>query len=195
MLTTNTALLEGLRETGNDALWSLFCNRYRPVVIAVARRLGLSADEAEDATQEALLAFATAYREGKYDRDKGRLRSWLMGIANKKIRDIQRRRPREKPVGQQDTGTGIITRQIDENTLSEAWEAEWRQAIVKECLQQVRTKVETKTMQAFELMVIKGWPADDVVHALGMNRNSVYQAKSRVLAHMREIHDQLDQTW
>lgn len=75
MLTTNTALLEGLRETGNDAIWKVFCTRYRPVVIAVARRLGLNADEAEDATQEALLAFATAYRQGKYDRDKGRLRS------------------------------------------------------------------------------------------------------------------------
>ncbi|MFQ5490503.1 MAG: RNA polymerase sigma factor [Phycisphaerae bacterium] len=195
MMTTNTALLEGLRDAGNDALWTLFCERYRPVVVSVGRRLGLSADEAEDGAQEALLAFATAYRAGRYDRDKGRLRSWLMGIANKKIRDVQRRRPRETPVGQQNSGTGIITGQIDEHTLSEAWEAEWQRAIVKACLAQVRGKVEAKTMQAFELLVIKNWPVDQVVETLGMNRNSIYQAKSRVLAHMREIHHQLDQTW
>ena len=195
MLTTNTRLLEGLHDQGNRSLWALFFERYRPVLLAVGRRTGLTEPEAEDAAQETMLAFSTAYREGRYDRSKGRLRSWLLGIASNKIRDVQRRRPREVQGGRDDSAPGPITGAIDERSLSDIWEAEWQRAIVKECLAQVKGKVEAQTMRAFELTVLQGWEVDEVARTLNMKRNSVYQAKSRVLAHMRQLHEQLEADW
>ncbi len=195
LLTTNTSLLEGLLDQGNDVLWSLFCRRYRPVIIAVGRRLGLSEPEAEDASQEALLAFANSYRDGRYQADKGRLRSWLLGIAGNKIRDVQRRRPREIAAGGDDSLPGAIAGAVDEHTLSDVWDVEWRRAVVKECLAHVRKKVDPATMRAFELLVLEEWEADRVAETLNINRNSVYQAKSRVLAHMRQIHKELESDW
>ena len=81
---TSTTLLDGLKDQGNAPVWSEFCTRYRPVIVAFARRLGMSEDDAQDAAQEALITFAAAYREGKYSRDKGRLRSWLLTLAKDK---------------------------------------------------------------------------------------------------------------
>ena len=55
--TTTTAMLEGLRDPGNETVWRDFDERYRPVLIGFAQRLGLTAADAEDAAQETLLAF------------------------------------------------------------------------------------------------------------------------------------------
>ena len=78
---TTTQLLEGLADPANQAVWQVFDARYRPVLLAFARRLDLSAEDAADVAQEALTRFMTALREGRFDRDRGRLRSWMVGIA------------------------------------------------------------------------------------------------------------------
>src|SRR4029453_12334468 len=89
---TNTLLLAGLKDNKNDAVWSDFFARYQPMLLAFARKLGMSDEDAKNAAQEALMAFVSAYREGAYDRKKGRLRTWLYGIASHKVRDMQRKR-------------------------------------------------------------------------------------------------------
>ena len=78
---TNTELLIGLADPQNRAVWQMFHDRYRPLLITFAKRLGLKEADAEDAAQEALIAFVASYQDGKYQRDKGRLRTWLSAIA------------------------------------------------------------------------------------------------------------------
>ena len=65
---TTTALLEGLFDSDNELAWSHFDARYRPIVIAFARKLGLSESDAGDVAQETILQFLKEYKEGKYDR-------------------------------------------------------------------------------------------------------------------------------
>ena len=90
MLTrTTTALLEALLDPADDEVWQDFDRRYRPILIAFAQRLGLPD---EDAAQDTLTRFVRSYREGKYDRDRGRLRSWIIGIARHCIYDIHQHR-------------------------------------------------------------------------------------------------------
>ena len=58
MLTrTTTALLEGLLEQTNDETWREFDARYRPIIVAFARRVGLGETDAADVAQETLLRF------------------------------------------------------------------------------------------------------------------------------------------
>ena len=82
---TSTNLLIGLGDLSNDKVWSTFCSRYQAVIMSFARRAGLSEQDAQDAAQDTLLAFADSYRRGKYNRDKGHLRTWLFSIAMHKI--------------------------------------------------------------------------------------------------------------
>ncbi len=71
---TSTQLLNALKSPANKTAWRDYVNRYRPVVVRFARRLGLDADQSEDAVQQTLIAFSESYREGRFDRTKGRLR-------------------------------------------------------------------------------------------------------------------------
>jgi len=193
--TTNTVLLLGLRDQGDDRIWSEFCSRYRPLLVSFGRRLGLTAQDAQDAAQESLLAFATAYRDGRYDREKGRLRTWLSTIATRKIRDIQRHRVRDLAVGSGGETKDLFREIADVRDVAEVWDAEWQRAVVSACLQEVRSQVEPTTLEAFELFVLKEWPADAVAAHLGISRNAVFLAKRRVLTRMREIHRQMEDLW
>ena len=83
----------------------------------------------------------------------------------------------------------------DDRTMSDLWEAEWQQAIVKQCMDLVRSQVSESTLEAFELFTLKGWPADKVTSHLGITRNAVFLGKRRVLSRMRELEDFLDANW
>jgi len=187
--------LVGLKDHPADQAWSQFCERYRPVLTAFARRLGLSEHDAEDAAQETLVAFLEAYRRGEYDRDKGRLRNWLLGIAKNKVRYLQRQKGRDLVIVAGDDQSGVMTKIADDQSISELWEAEWRRAVIKVCLAQVRSQVEASTMQAFELLTLSERPAEEVASQLGMTVNAILKAKRRVLARMREIYRALEANW
>lgn len=191
---TNTLLLVGLKDRANEQVWSEFCSRYQPVLVAFGRRLGLKEADAEDAAQETLIAFADAYRKGLYDPARGRLRTWLFGIARHKICGTQRSDAR-RPVVQADEPTRLMDTVPDEATMTAAWELEWQRAIIDACLAHVRRDVEETTIRAFQLFVLQEWPADRVAAELGISRNAVFKAKRRVLSKMREIHRYLDANW
>jgi RNA polymerase sigma-70 factor (ECF subfamily) len=196
LTTTCTEQLRGLEDRQNEQAWSEFCRRYAPVLTSFGRRLGLNEEDSRDAAQDALLAFAEAYKQGKYEREKGRLRTWLLGIATKKIRDVQRRQVRHAAQGGHATeGTDLIHRVPDDHALGDIWEEEWRQSVLDACLVELRKQVEPRTMRAFELLVLKEWPTERVADELGMTRGALYQTKNRVLTQLRKIRKQLNRDW
>ena len=91
---TTTQLLEALHDEGNEVAWQAFDDRHRPIVFGVARRLGLSEEDAADVAQQSIVEFLQAYKRGAYERERGRLRSWLVGIARFRSLDALRRRKR-----------------------------------------------------------------------------------------------------
>ena len=192
---THTALLVGLQASSNDEVWSDFYARYQPLLVAVGRRLGLPEQDAHDAAQEALLSFADGYRRGQYDRSKGRLRTWLFGIAVKKIRDIQRRNGKNHSVVEPADKTRVLNAMADDHSLSEVWESEWERRLLQVCMENVCRHMEVSTVKAFELFVLKEWPAEKVASHLGVSRNAVFKAKRRVLSRMRETYMYLQANW
>ena len=80
-VTTTTVLLDGLYDPANSVVWRQFDQRYRPIIIGFARRLGLTDDDAADIAQETLVRFVKEYRAGKYDRTRGRLRTWIIAMV------------------------------------------------------------------------------------------------------------------
>jgi RNA polymerase sigma factor (sigma-70 family) len=191
---TSTALLDGLRDPANHALWNEFCGRYRPTLISFGHKLGLNTDDAQDAAQETLCAFVSAYRGKEYDREKGGLRTWLFRIAAHKIRDIQRRRCKEHAFGKEST-TALFEKIPDDHTWSSIWDAEWKQAVLKAALEQVRQEVEPATMRAFELVTLKDWPEERAAAHLQMTVNAVSKAKRRVLSKMRQVRSWMERDW
>jgi DNA-directed RNA polymerase specialized sigma24 family protein len=66
------------------------------------------------------------------------------------------------------------------------WDAAWKQSAIEEAVSRLRAQYhDNPTFQAFEAVVLRGQPPEVVAGALGMSRDSVYQAKARLLAKMR----------
>jgi RNA polymerase sigma-70 factor (ECF subfamily) len=189
---TSTTLLEGLRQEGSDSAWKVFADRYTPMLLAFSRRLGLDEHDAMDAAQETLIAFAVAYREGRYDRDRGRLRAWLCGIARNKVRELRRRAGRDKLVQDATGQTGFLDQIEGDEGMSRVWEEEWQRAILKACLDRVRAQVEPTTMKAFVLTVLDGRTTEQAAEELGISKDTVFQARSRIFARLRKISDEME---
>ena len=193
---TSTFFLDCLQGGQSEQVWSEFCARYEPVLTAVARGAGLQEEDARDVVQESLLAFLEALRAGKYDRDRGRLRSWLKGMVSNKTRDALRRLARrEVQVVDSGDATAFLDRFPDERVLSDIFEQEWERGVLTECLRQVRDEVDPQTFQAFELYAMADQAVDDVARQLNISRNAVYLSKSRVLSRLRELQQAIAPIW
>lgn len=193
---TNTQLLVGLADPDDDQTWQAYVGRYRPMLIRYAQRLGANPDDAEDMAQLTLVAFTEAFRAGKYSRDKGRLRHWLFGIARNQVRNAQRRRPPERQTPDPGDETDLIHRQSDDNDAwAKIWDEEWRDAVMRHCLECVRTEVHPTTYEAFDLFACRGMTAEQVAEQLGLTPNAVFGAKRRVLARLGELKVEMEEVW
>ncbi|RMF77012.1 MAG: sigma-70 family RNA polymerase sigma factor [Planctomycetota bacterium] len=190
-VTTSTILL-GLRRFDNKDAWQRFHARFHKPILAFARRMGLSAGEADDCAQETLLEFANAHRAGKYDPERGRLSSWLFGIAYRKA--LQAREARGRGAAGQTAGANTTFWQSlpDEQSATEWFEREWRRAVFERCLEQVRREVANQTFMAFMMTVCEGRTPDEAAAALGITRGAVYTSKHRVLRRVRELRQELE---
>ena len=195
---TNTQLLDGLRNPENHEVWRQFVDRYRPLIVGYARRsFGFEQSDAEDAAQTAMGDFADAYRKGGYRRTSGRLRNWLFGIATNRLKNFARNRARVREVqlvGESDA-TALIDRIPDDVQLEEVWEDEWRQAMIRQCMVEVRFQFDARTLQAFELYVLEGLAAGEVAKMLDTTANAVYLAKHHILKRIRELLPRMEEIW
>lgn len=190
---TTTKLLDALREPLNEPAWAQIDARYRAVIAGLARRLGLSDADADDVAQQTLAEFVRVYREGKYDRSKGRLSSWILGIAHRTSLRVKRQGRRVALVDmdhheQQDHHAASIANP-DESTLRTIWTDERDRAILSRALDMLRDEsaIDERTLQAFELVGIRGVPAAEAASQCAMSVEQVYVAKARVTKRLRTL--------
>jgi len=192
---TSLTLLEGLRDPRNETAWRRFAERYQPMLLSFARKLGLNDSDALDAAQDTMLAFVTAYRDQVYDRGKGRLRSWLFGVAHHKVLDLHRRRENERVLTDRSDATAFMATVESPDTAERVWEQEWQRAVLQACLSEVGKQVDQDTLESFRLYVLEEWPAEKVAEHLGISRNAVYINKNRVLNRLRELQGWMEEIW
>lgn len=190
---TTTLLLEGLLDPGNQLVWTEFDGRYRPVVQALARRLGLDDHDAADVAQETLTVFLRDYQAGKYDRARGRLGAWIVGIARHRIAELRRGRVRR----QEWRGDSAVSELPGADELENWWEHECRAEVLRRALHLLRTttRFDPLTIRAFEQVAIEDRAPDDVARELAMSVDAVYAARSRCTAQLRVILGELQRAY
>ncbi|MCB9849256.1 MAG: hypothetical protein H6817_00970 [Phycisphaerales bacterium] len=189
-MTTTTELLDGLHDRGNQAAWEEFDRRYRPILMGFLRRMGLDSTDAADVAQETLACFVKDYRQRRYDRAQGRLRSWLIGIARCRLADEQRRRGRRKEL----RGDSAMGNLPDDAETDAIWEAEQKQFILELAVGDLRqnTRFNERTLEAFERIAIKHEAVDIVSREMGLSPQEIYNAKNRVVERLRDIVQQYE---
>lgn len=180
---TTTTVLHDLRDFSNEAAWGRFVGHFRLPIASFGRSMGLSSLDAEDLAQQTLAEFADAFRRDRYDRDKGRLSSWLFGIAYRQALRLAREARREP------AAPGPPP---DEPAATAIWDDQWRIAILSQCLDRARAEFEPATFEAFELTVHRGLSPSAAARELGISVKAVYNAKHRVLKRVRELRESLE---
>jgi len=179
-------------EPANEPAWAQIDGRYRPVIAGLARRLGLRDSDADEVAQQALSEFVRVYRAGRYDRSKGRLSSWILGIAHHTALRIARTNKKNLL-----PGATILSEAPDEQALRNIWKDERDRTILSRAMSMLRdeTEVDDRTLQAFELVALRGVPAPEAAAQSGMSVEQVYVAKSRMTKKLREIVLQLTEAF
>lgn len=190
---TTSTILSNLRDYDNRDAWDRLIARFRPPIVSFARQIGVPAAEAEDVAQETLTAFAQAIREGRYQREKGRLSHWLFGIAYRQVLKERRVSAQRHKRQVQPPDTLWLTHLPQEPEATTVWDRQWHNSMLQHCLDQVRTEVEAVTYQAFELLVRGERTAADAARELNVPVKTVYNAKHRVLKRVRELRAQYEQ--
>lgn len=189
---TRLSLLASLRDSGDGSGWRRFDRRYRPMVLAFCRKRRLNEADAQDVAQDVLATFMVAYRKGAYDHAKGKLRSWLFEVTRRRIIDLARR-AQAGPIGAgEGSGDGFVGNAESRESLEAAWEAEWRDFVLRKCLKAVRRRVEPLTFRIFLYYVRRDRAASEVAQRFGVDRETVYVAKSRILGMIRRLREQME---
>lgn len=183
--TTTSALLDGLRNESDRGVWDEFDRRYRPILLGFASRLGLDEHDAADIAQETLIRFVRGYRADEYTREKGRLRSWLVGIAKYRIADTRRAAARRRLA----RGQSAIESIPSDSELEQIWEEQEQQFIFQRAMSELRetTRLNETTINAFERLVVHHESVQKVAASLNMTPQEIYDAKSRVVSRLRGI--------
>jgi RNA polymerase sigma-70 factor, ECF subfamily len=179
MATTSRTLLEKVRDRCDEEAWSRFVERYWRLIYWVARRAGLPESDAEDVVQEVFAKLVAAMPTFEYDRTRGTFRAFIRTIAERHI--VDRRRTRTRVTLPSGAGNDLET-----NEFEVIWEREWQRSRILLALDEVAREIEPRTYQAFQLVALEGWSSNAAGEFLEMPIASVYQAKSRVIARLRE---------
>jgi len=190
---TRTTILNELRTNPESENWNDLVEIFSPIIMFRAAERGLQPTEVEEVLQDTLADFIEALQTGKYDRNRGHLHDWLLGIAGNKIRSFVRAR-RRRLKSERCAEVHEIRDVPDKKAAEKTWDTESGRIVLSACLKYAFKKSSRKTFYAFVLCVFKGLSPMEVSEKLGMRVDAVHVAKHRVLARMREYVERHYQT-
>jgi len=184
---TRDSLVLRLQSQGDEEAWETFVQIYRPLVHRLARQRGFQEADADELSQEAMVAVAGAIERWTPQVGRGSFRRWLFRIAkNMMINAITRIRPDQRGVG----GTAfreIVEHQPDPTEEEQSWFAdEYRQEVFRWASERVRPGFHDSTWQAFWLTSVNGQGIQETADELEMSVGAVYAARSRVMARLKQ---------
>jgi RNA polymerase sigma-70 factor (ECF subfamily) len=181
MNNTSASLLQQLRQAEPAAAWSRFVTLYTPLLLYWARRLVRDDADATDLVQDVFAVLIVKLPAFEYEPGKG-FRNWLRTILLNKWRD-RCRRPVPQPIG---TDDGALAELAVPDDAAEFGEAEYRRHLAQRALELMQVEFPPAMWRACWEHVVHGRPAAEVAAELGIAVGTVYVAKSRVLARLRQ---------
>ncbi len=182
-------------QDGSLGAWGEFVELYGPLVESWSARAGLSKAAREDVAQEVFLSVHRSI--GKFDstRENATFRGWLWRIARNAV--LQSLRKSETP------GRGGSTAQFQMTAVPDPFAdsvSEWTAlpeteppadasgtaALLQRAMDQIKSRVDPQTWNAFWKTAVLNESTADVAQALGMTAAAVRKAKSRTIQRLRK---------
>jgi RNA polymerase sigma-70 factor, ECF subfamily len=183
---TRASLLWRLPNADDAAAWEEFVMIYGRSVYRVARRMGLQSADADDLVQDVFSIVAGSISDWLKRSDRGKFRAWLFRIARNTAINVLTR-SRFKPVGGEEAAKFLAEQPGPANDVSLRFEQEYRRELFRWASERIKSSVAENTWNAFWLSSVEAVPIAEVADRLGMSTGSVYIARNRVIARLREM--------
>ena len=117
----------------------------------------------------------------RYDREKGRFRSYLAGLVNWRVVDRLKSLKREA-----DLKADFWEEARAANSDDDFAEREWQAAAMEEALRRMKPDVRPEHYAAFVASAVEGQDTETVMRLYGLSRDNLYQIRTRLTAKLRE---------
>ena len=198
--TTRKSLLAKVR-AGDEVSWAEFYVAYKPLILLCGQDCLLTPDENDELVQQVMSEIFRKDIVGKYDPDhipddvmfhydptRGRFRHYLRGIIrNQALKIIQKRKSfveLDNPEQQHPEASVDVWNDL--------WDEEWKRHVLAMALTELKGHVQPETYMAFEMYAIQERPVQEVAGFLNLSIASIYTAKSRCVAALKEIISKLE---
>jgi RNA polymerase sigma-70 factor (ECF subfamily) len=190
---TRASLLARLRCRHDEEAWAEFVEIYEPMVYRLARQRGLQDADAAELTQEVFVAVASAIDRWQPDPARAKFRTWLFRVARNLIHDSLAARAR-RPQASGDTAVRALADERAAPSAEESalFEQESRRRLFHWAAERIRGEFHDATWNAFWLTAVEGKETRQAAETLGMTIGAVYTARSRILARLRQIIEQVE---
>jgi RNA polymerase sigma factor (sigma-70 family) len=190
---TRASLLVRIRDPHDKEAWRQFVDIYASVVYGFARKRGLQDADAADLMQDVLRAVAVSAGRLDYDPERGSFRGWLYTVTRNKLYNfLNGRKNHERGSGDSGAQERLEEQAVDPDDAGVLWDQEYERRLFAWAAEQVREEFQEATWQAFWQTAVEGKGAKEVGSELGMSLGAVYVAKSRVLARLKEMVQQVE---
>jgi RNA polymerase sigma-70 factor (ECF subfamily) len=181
---TRESLLIRLGDAADEAAWREFLEIYRPVIYRLACRQGFQDADAEDLTQQALLAVAGAIGRWRKGERTGSFRAWLFRIMRNLMTNFVSR-SRWRSVGGTSFAELLKEQPIDDEPSRLLVEQEYQAELFRWAAGQVRSEFQPSHWDAFWRTTVGDESIAEVAENLSLSVGTVYTARSRIMARIK----------
>ena len=145
--------------------------------------LTVKPEDADDMVQVVFADLARNLPAFKYDREKGRFRSYLAGLVNWRVTDKLRLAKRDADLKADfwEEARAAAAQEDDEFS-----EREWQSAAMEEALRRMKPEVRPEHYAAFVASAVEGQDTEAVLKLYGISRDNLYQIRTRLTAKLRD---------
>ncbi len=186
MVETSVSLLDRLRREPDGASWRRLVELYTPLLEGWLRRYDLQAADVDDLVQDVLAVVLRELPQFDHNRRPGAFRKWLRTVLVNRLRKFwQRRHAGPAAAGGSDFLRMLEDLEDPDSDTSRRWDREHDAFVARRLLRLIEPDFAPTTWRAFQRLVLEGVPAAEVAKQVGITRNAVFIAKSRVLSRLR----------
>lgn len=182
--TTRSSVIKAVADTGNEAAWQRLFDLYAGFVFSIARAKGLNDADADDIVQTVFIDLARNLPTFKYDRAKGRFRSYLSGLVHWRVIDRMNAGRRDAELKASFTEDSKASTAAGDEAFEER---EWQAAALEEALRRIKPDVRPDHYAAFVASAIEGQDTEVVAKLHGITVDNLYQIRKRLTARLREM--------
>lgn len=177
-------------QRGEDDAVSVFVARYRGPLLAFVERRGFSHQDAEDLVQEVFLRLFAREALARADRERGRFRSFILGIAKHVMSEERERR------GALKRGGGVKPVPLSEapdvaaeEPVDTEFDQIWADHLLRRSLEELRQE-NPRQHQALQLRFQEGMAYQDIAAQMSRNlqqvKNDLHRARKRLVKAIKQ---------